>query len=96
MRRAMGLLLLLVLLAAGAVAAHGNGEAPDPALTISWAAISGGGGGAAGGGYSLTVTAGQPVAGSLSGGGYTLSTGFWAVEVEPLRPVVYLPLMMSR
>lgn len=45
---------------------------------LTWSTVDGGGGFSAGGGYELNGTIGQPDAsGSLSGGGYALSGGFW-------------------
>lgn len=45
---------------------------------ISWFSVDGGGGGSAGGVYALVGSVGQPDAGALSGGGYSLVGGFWA------------------
>jgi len=45
-----------------------------------------------GGGYSLGGTVGQPDAGALSSGGYTLAGGFWGGTV--VRYGVYLPLVL--
>lgn len=44
---------------------------------ISWHTIDGGGGRSSGGDYALVGTIGQPDTGEMSGGGYTLSGGFW-------------------
>jgi hypothetical protein len=46
----------------------------------------------AGGGYTLGGTAGQPDAGLLTGGGYTLAGGFWTGSLFGSR--VYLPLVL--
>jgi hypothetical protein len=53
---------------------------------IDWFTIDGGGGTSTGGAYSLSGTIGQPDAGTLSGGGFVLSGGFWpgALELEQL------------
>ena len=59
-----------LLLTAGAVA-----EAQP--FVIDWFTIDGGGGTSRGGNYTLSGTIGQPDAGALSGGGYTLEGGFW-------------------
>jgi hypothetical protein len=45
---------------------------------VSWWTIDGGGASSTGGAYIISGTAGQPDAGTLSGGGFTLSGGFWA------------------
>jgi hypothetical protein len=48
-----------------------------------------------GGGYELAGTIGQPDAGVLTGGGYTLGGGFWrGGEVVFTRHYVYLPLVV--
>jgi hypothetical protein len=68
--------------------------AAPAALSLQWWTVDGGGGIASqGGGYELSGTAGQPDAGVLSGGVYTLGGGFWrggAVAKAEYR--VYLPL----
>ena len=59
------------------------------------------GGGTAGGtagGYSLSGTAGQPDAGLLQTGRYTLGNGFWAGGSGPPLPEsyrVYLPVLLK-
>ena len=45
--------------------------------SIDWFSIDCGGGPSTGGGYTLSGTLGQPDAGTLSGGSYTLEGGFW-------------------
>jgi hypothetical protein len=81
----------LFLLLASAVLAQ-SGEGYD----LSWWTVDGGGGTFSGGGvYSLGGTAGQPDAGMMTGGAYTLAGGFWgggAVTV-PER-AIYLPLVV--
>jgi hypothetical protein len=47
--------------------------------SIDWFTVDGGGGTSAGGIYSISGTAGQPDAGQMSGGSYTLNGGFWAI-----------------
>ncbi len=46
-------------------------------FAVDWSTIDCGGGASAGGTYSLTGTIGQPDAGTLSGGSFMLSGGFW-------------------
>lgn len=81
------LLFLLVLLPAVVLSQSGGG------YDLSWSTIDGGGYTfSAGGDYTLGGTIGQPDAGVLSGGGYTLGSGFWggaAVEYK-----IYLPLVL--
>jgi hypothetical protein len=47
--------------------------------SIDWYTIDGGGGTSTGGVYSISGTIGQPDAGRLSGGIYTLEGGFWNI-----------------
>lgn len=89
MIRRSALLLLAVgaaLLAAGLLSlqAHvfaGSDDipaAPDTGYDLSWRTVDGGGATfSEGGGYLLGGTTGQPDAGMLSSGSYTLHGGFW-------------------
>jgi hypothetical protein len=84
-------LLLLALLAPVATLAQSGGD-----YDLSWFTVDGGGGLNSNGNYSLHGTAGQPDAGFLAEGEYTLSGGFWgggaaAVAVEH---TIYLPLVL--
>ena len=80
------LLALPVLLPALALAQTGGYD-------LTWSTIDGGGYTfSTGGSYSLGGTVGQPDAGALSGGGYTLGGGFWGGGAAQHR--VYLPLVM--
>jgi hypothetical protein len=48
--------------------------------TIDWYKIAGGGGTSTNGQYSVSGTIGQPDAsGAMSGGGYTVTGGFWSL-----------------
>ena len=48
--------------------------------SINWDVIAGGGGNATGGVYSVNSTIGEHVAGgALTGSGFSLSSGFWAL-----------------
>jgi uncharacterized membrane protein len=47
----------------------------------------------ASGGYSLGGTIGQPDAGGLSGGGYTLVGGFWGGSMASYK--IYLPTVLK-
>jgi hypothetical protein len=53
---------------------------------LSWFSIDGGGGTSSGGAYSVSGTIGQPDAGALSGGNYTLVGGFWSAAATPSGP----------
>jgi hypothetical protein len=80
-------LTALLLLASVALAQSGGG------YDLTWSTVDGGGATwSEGGGYSLGATIGQPDAGVLSGGGYTLAGGFWGGAV--VRYGVYLPLVL--
>ncbi|MCJ7660115.1 MAG: hypothetical protein MUO67_13295 [Anaerolineales bacterium] len=57
-----------------------NAQSRTYALTRS--VISSGGMGATAGPYTLTSTLGQPVAGSVSGGDFTLTSGFWGQALK--------------
>ena len=46
---------------------------------IDWSTVDGGGGTSTGGVYSVSVTIGQPDAGTMSGGNYSLAGGFWSL-----------------
>ncbi len=66
----------------------------DETYEISWFSVDGGGGGNAGGAYALVGAIGQPDAGALSGGGYTLVGGFWAGAGPDYWR--YLPVVMKQ
>jgi hypothetical protein len=85
-------LLLVALLAGGAAwAVHQAG------YDLSWWTVDAGGHTASsGGGYSLGGSAGQPDAGVLSDGGYTLAGGFWGGGALAAGRQLYLPLVMRR
>ena len=54
--------------------------------SIDWSTIDGGGGTSTGGVYSVTGTIGQPDAGAMSGGNYTLQGGFWGIITAVQTP----------
>lgn len=79
--------LLSLALAVGAAAQSGGG------YDLSWNTLDGGGHTwSTGGSYSLGGTIGQPDAGVLSGGSYTLAGGFWCGAA--VHYGIYLPLVM--
>jgi hypothetical protein len=76
-----------LLIVSAALAQSGGG------YDLSWSTVDGGGYTfSQGGGYTLGGTAGQPDAGVLSGGGYTLIGGFWGGTVQYR---IYLPLVLK-
>ena len=64
--------------------------------SLDWFTIDGGGCVSSGGNYALGGTIGQPDAGTLSGGSYTLEGGFWPGIVVPsstgLAPTLFIQL----
>jgi hypothetical protein len=54
--------------------------------SIDWFTIDGGGGTSTGGVYSVTGTIGQPDAGHMSGGNFTIDGGFWAIIAAVQSP----------
>ena len=54
--------------------------------SIDWSTIDGGGGTSTGGVFSVTGTIGQPDAGAMSGGNYTLQGGFWGIIAAVQTP----------
>jgi hypothetical protein len=52
-------------------------------FALDWSAIDGGGGTSTGGVYSVSGTVGQPEAGRMSGGPFTLEGGFWPGVIVP-------------
>jgi hypothetical protein len=60
---------------------------------VDWSTIDGGGGTSTGGVYSVSGTIGQPDAGQMSGGQFTLVSGFWsiiAVIQTPGAPTLHI------
>ena len=47
--------------------------------TVDWFKIAGGGGTSTNGQYTLSGTIGQPDAGTMSGGNFSLTGGFWSL-----------------
>jgi hypothetical protein len=81
-------IVLTLLIVSIAFAQTGSG------YDLSWSTIDGGGAfSSSGGGYALAGTIGQPDAGSLIGGGYTLNGGFWSGAVT--QYTVFVPLLMK-
>ena len=85
------LLLLLACLALVTTAVLAQGNAT---YTLSWWTVDAGGGSGAAGAYSQAGTAGQPDAGTLHSGAYTLKGGFWGGVLPELR--LYLPLNLKQ
>jgi hypothetical protein len=78
----------LIGLALGALALAGSGPALHAqSYSIDWYKVAGGGGTSAGGGFSVSGTIGQHDAGNtMSGGVYSLTTGFWSLVAAVQAP----------
>jgi len=73
-------------------------DSPTGGLSIPWWTVDGGGGTSKGGQFALSGTAGQPDAAAMSGGSYTLSTGFWNGRINGISGTLgsnlYLPFVV--
>jgi hypothetical protein len=74
----------LTLLIVAVIALHFSARAQT--YSIDWFTIGGGGGTSTGGVYSVSGTIGQPDAGTLSGGNYSLIGGFWGAVIPVQTP----------
>jgi hypothetical protein len=59
-------------------------------FSVDWFTVDGGGGNSTGGVFSVSGTVGQPDAGAMIGGIYTLQGGFWAAYQMPGAPFLYI------
>jgi hypothetical protein len=90
--------LVVLLLVSVALAQTGDGASAllSTGFDLSWWTVDGGVGTSSGGPYMLSGTIGQPDAGELSGGSYTLGGGFWyggAAAAEKHK--IYLPIILK-
>ena len=87
--RALAVAALLVLVSSALAQSGGPYD-------LSWNSVDGGGETeCSGGGYTLGGTIGQPDAGLMAGGVYTLGGGFWGGgSLAVQEHTVYLPLVM--
>jgi predicted amidohydrolase YtcJ len=82
--------ILWITIGSGWAAAQSGGP-----YELTWSTVDGGGYTfSQGGSYALGGTVGQPDAGSMAGGGYTLSGGFWPGGAGPMKYWIYLPLVL--
>ena len=60
--------------------------------SIDWFTIAGGGGTSTGGVYSVSGTIGQPDAGKMTGGNFSLNGGFWSIVAvqTPGGPMLFV------
>jgi hypothetical protein len=85
------LLLVLPMLVLSTAAGAQSGGGYD----LTWSTVDGGGYTfSLGGGYALGGTMGQPDAGVLSGGPYTLGGGFWGGGALAQGYELFLPLVL--
>jgi hypothetical protein len=99
MKRNLVLIGSLMLLVAALAVAHGGpaqAQQPQQGYDLNWWTVDGGGGTfSTGSGYSLGGTVGQPDAGVLGNGGYTLAGGFWCGGTLAVAGYnVYLPIVL--
>ncbi|MEA3375175.1 MAG: hypothetical protein U9R72_03115 [Chloroflexota bacterium] len=94
MSRQRGLLIAIALLLA-LLAASTARAALSTGYDLSWWTVDGGGRTfSTGEGYTLGGTIGQPDAGALTGGEYTLRGGFWGGGAVTGRFEIWLPLTL--
>ncbi len=87
------LLFLCLLLLAGFVPVRAMAQSGG-GYDLSWWTVDGGGYTfSSGGSYTLGGTVGQPDAGGMIGGGYTLIGGFWEGTMT-VQYLIYLPLVL--
>jgi len=86
-----GLLLAALLLPSSTVLAQSGGD-----YDLSWSSVDGGGYTfSSGGAYAIGGSIGQPDAGLLTGGDYTLGGGFWGGgALAHGTNSIYLPLVL--
>jgi hypothetical protein len=99
MKRDLVLLGSLFVLVAVLAVVHGGAaqaQQPQQGYTMNWWTVDGGGGAfSTGSGYSLGGTVGQPDAGLLGNGGYTLAGGFWCGgALATTAYTIYLPIVL--
>lgn len=84
------LLCLITLYSSFCLCADGQSN-----YSIDWSTIDGGGGTSTGGVFSVSGSIGQPEAGKLSGGNYSLEGGFWAIYAIQTPGAPYLTVTRS-
>jgi hypothetical protein len=93
-RQTAGRLVLIVALSAAVLLlAFGGLAAFQGGYQLDWWTVDGGGGESSGGNVSLAGSIGQPDAGDMSSGIYTLGGGFW----DPVESgqLIYLPVILG-
>jgi hypothetical protein len=77
-----GIVLVLIAVVSGFSAQRASAQN----YSLNWFTIDGGGGTSTGGVYSVSGTIGQPDAGHMSGGNFTIDGGFWGVIAAVQTP----------
>jgi hypothetical protein len=83
-----------VMIALIAMVTTGAALASNQAYTLDWWTVDGGGWTSSGGNYTLGGTIGQPDAGVMQGGAYTLVGGFWGGTLTEGDYEIYLPAVI--
>jgi len=83
--------ILLILMILGGISLAFSPTVQAQPYAITWWTVDGGGGTSSGGGYTLSGTIGQPDAGVMTGGNFSLTGGCWAMDTLHL---IYLPLIL--
>jgi hypothetical protein len=87
-------IVLALLIGTASTNAQRINESPQVGYSIDWYTIDGGGAMfSTNGSYSLGGSIGQADAGTLGGGSYTLSGGFWNGSL--IQYNLYLPLVLK-
>lgn len=75
----------------------GSTLAEPLSFSLPWWTVDGGGGTSSGGDFALSGTIGQPEAGEVQGGNYTLGGSFWGGGSLPADQYnIYLPLIFKQ
>jgi hypothetical protein len=90
----LGLRAVVTILALFALASVALAQA-SANYDLSWHVIAGGGRRMEGGSHVVLGTAGQPMAGTMSGSGHTLDSGFWGRRATTGQEHdIYLPVVL--
>jgi len=84
----------LLLFVAAVVAALALEPTAPTATDLTWQVVAAGGQTMSSSSYTLLSTAGQPVAGTASGGSYTVLSGYWYGFQEFVRTLL-LPFIVG-
>lgn len=83
MKRVIKIVSILIIAVSLIIIAHlSTATAQEGSFTMPWSAISAGGGGGSSGDFAFITTLGQPIAGRVSNGPFSLTSGFLGL-LEP-------------